>query len=59
MVGAYGEVMDADEEVAEILGSIQNELEEKEGKEFDTFKAHSYITQVVAGTNYRIKVSSI
>lgn len=58
MAGGYGEVKEADEKVAEILDSVRDELEEKEAKEFETFKAHSYITQVVAGTNYRIKVET-
>ena len=36
---------------------IRAELEEKLGKKFSSFKAKSYKTQVVAGTNFFVKVS--
>ena len=36
---------------------VRPHLEEKAGKKFDEYKATHYKSQVVAGTNYFIKVS--
>uniref|UniRef100_A0A2I3GS45 Cystatin-B n=1 Tax=Nomascus leucogenys TaxID=61853 RepID=A0A2I3GS45_NOMLE len=36
--------------------SVRSQLEEKENKKFPVFKAVSFKSQVVAGTNYFIKV---
>ncbi|XP_073928648.1 cystatin-B isoform X2 [Castor canadensis] len=48
------------ENTAQPLGIMQIEvktqLEEKENQKFSTFKAVSFKSQVVAGTNYFIKV---
>ena len=57
LVGAFGETKDADDKVKEVLEKVRTTLEEKVGKSFDTFEAISFKTQVVAGTNYLIKVS--
>ena len=56
IVGAFGETKDADEHVKKVLELVRKDLEEKEGKQFETFEAISFSTQTVAGRNYLIKV---
>ncbi|NXF70746.1 CYTB protein, partial [Sclerurus mexicanus] len=46
----------ATEETQQIVQEVKSQLEEKEGKTFDVFTAVEFKTQVVAGTNYFIKV---
>ncbi|PKK30431.1 cystatin-B [Columba livia] len=40
----------------DVVQEVKPQLEEKEGKTFDVFTAVEFKTQVVAGTNYFIKV---
>eukprot|EP00296_Roombia_truncata_P002257 JP438190.1.p1 GENE.JP438190.1~~JP438190.1.p1 ORF type:complete len:123 (-),score=36.05 JP438190.1:110-478(-) len=57
--GGLGEVKgagEADDEIHDILSSVKDQVEAKTGKKYDVFKAISYGTQVVAGTNYFVKV---
>ncbi|CAN9506295.1 unnamed protein product [Ophioblennius macclurei] len=54
--GGLGEPKEADEEIQQICDATKAHAEEKAGKTFSVFKAHSYSRQVVAGTNYFIKV---
>ncbi|KAM6139927.1 cystatin-B-like [Pterocles gutturalis] len=46
----------ATDETQKIADEVKPQLEEKEGKTFDVFTAVEFKTQVVAGTNYFIKV---
>lgn len=39
-----------------ICAQVKGQVENKTGKKYNTFKAKSYKTQVVAGTNYFVKV---
>ncbi|KAM5281702.1 cystatin-B [Ctenodactylus gundi] len=58
MCGAPGAVQPATAEVQEIVDQVKLQLEEKENKKYPVFKAVSYMCQVVAGTNYFVKVDT-
>ncbi|KAK5897863.1 hypothetical protein CgunFtcFv8_015329 [Champsocephalus gunnari] len=47
---------EADEKIQTICDGVKAAAEEKAGKKYEIFKAKSYTSQVVAGTNYFIKV---
>ncbi|KAK3098316.1 hypothetical protein FSP39_018347 [Pinctada imbricata] len=57
MCGGTSDVKSADEEIQSIVNQVKNAAEEKAGKKFDTFVAVQYKSQVVAGTNYFVKVN--
>ncbi|MGH0187979.1 UNVERIFIED_CONTAM: hypothetical protein FKN15_027538 [Acipenser sinensis] len=54
--GGFTEPRPATEEVQQICNAVKNKAEELAGKNFDKFAAKKSRTQVVAGTNYLIKV---
>ncbi|KAM9825302.1 cystatin-B-like [Syngnathus typhle] len=56
MCGGLGQAVNADEEIQKICDKVKSDAEGKTGKTFDVFIAKSYKSQVVAGTNYFIKV---
>ncbi|KAK2870045.1 hypothetical protein QQF64_021997 [Cirrhinus molitorella] len=56
LCGGTTEAKDANEEVQKICDEIKSHAEDKAGRTFDVFIAKSYKTQLVAGTNYFVKV---
>ncbi|KAL4661727.1 hypothetical protein H8957_015221 [Semnopithecus entellus] len=56
MCGAPSAMQPATAETQDIADQVRSQLEEKENKKFPVFKAVSFNSQVVAGTNYFIKV---
>jgi len=58
MAGGLAELRGADDEIQAIVDKIRSDLEGKSGKSFSEFKAVSYRSQVVAGTNFFIKIKT-
>ncbi|XP_062450823.1 cystatin-B-like isoform X2 [Rhea pennata] len=56
LCGAPSATRAATSETQQIADEVKPQLEEKEGKTFDVFTAVEFKTQVVAGTNYFIKL---
>ncbi|KAK1344286.1 hypothetical protein QTO34_014851 [Cnephaeus nilssonii] len=56
MRGGWSDTEPATAEIQAIADKVKAQLEEKENKKYPTFKATEYKSQVVAGTNYFIKV---
>ncbi|KAK1344285.1 hypothetical protein QTO34_014850 [Cnephaeus nilssonii] len=56
VLGGCSAARPATDEIQAIADKVKAQLEEKENKKYPTFKATEYKSQVVAGTNYFIKV---
>lgn len=56
MVGGFSAVKPVDDSVKELLQAIKPKVEEVKGSSFSVFECEGYTSQVVAGTNYSIKV---
>ena len=56
MCGGFTGARDADDEVKAMAKELKAQTEEKLGATYSEFEAVSFKTQVVAGTNYLIKV---
>ncbi|XP_064629085.1 cystatin-B-like [Lineus longissimus] len=54
--GGTGEQHAAGEEECKIVAELKGDVEKRTGKSYSTFEAVAVKTQVVAGTNYFIKV---
>jgi len=46
----------ADDEIVTQCNEVRSEVETRLGRTFGVWEPHSYVTQVVAGTNYKVKV---
>lgn len=57
MCGGFTENKNADESIQNIVNSVKSIVEERLNKNFNHFTAVSYRSQVVAGTNYTVKVN--
>jgi len=56
MCGGVGETKKGNEEAQLIIDSVRTDLESQAGKSFPKYEAVSFSTQVVAGTNFFVKV---
>jgi cystatin-A/B len=56
MCGGFGSAKQADETCTEVANSVKGKVENHLGLTFNTWEPVSYKTQVVAGTNYLVKV---
>ncbi|XP_029955605.1 cystatin 14a, tandem duplicate 2 [Salarias fasciatus] len=54
--GGLSDPKPADADTQQLCDSVKVEAQQKTGKNFSVYEAHSFATQVVAGTNYFIKV---
>ena len=59
LIGAFGEAKGPDAEVEAVLQSVRPALEQQLKKQFTSLEVVLYKTQVVAGTNFLIKVCSL
>ena len=56
MCGGFGNSRPADDKVKALAKEMKPKVESALGATYSEFEAVSYTTQVVAGTNYKIKV---
>ena len=56
LCGGFGNAKDADDNVKALALEMKPKVESALGAKYDTFEAVKFTTQVVAGTNYKIKV---
>ncbi|XP_021252393.1 cystatin-A [Numida meleagris] len=58
MVGGFSDPKPATPEIQQLADQVKTQLESKENKTYGMFEAIQYRSQVVAGTNYLIKVQT-
>ncbi|KAL3882918.1 hypothetical protein ACJMK2_029220 [Sinanodonta woodiana] len=56
MCGGMGGEMEPNEKVHSMIAELQDEIEKRTGKNYAAFTALKYASQLVAGTNYFIKI---
>ena len=57
MCGGFGNVREADDEIRSHLNEIKQSIETELKSTFETLEPIHYTTQVVAGTNFKVKVN--
>ena len=55
--GGVGNESPVDDNVRDLVVNLKSDIEEKAGAHFSTFEPVSFATQVVAGTNYFVKIN--
>mmetsp|Transcript_4818 Transcript_4818/g.6819 ORF Transcript_4818/g.6819 Transcript_4818/m.6819 type:complete len:97 (+) Transcript_4818:36-326(+) len=55
-VGGFGEEREVNQEVLDVVTNVKAEIEKVIGESFISFEPKTYKSQVVAGTNYLVKV---
>ncbi|TDH10011.1 hypothetical protein EPR50_G00093120 [Perca flavescens] len=56
VVGGYNPITDATKETQDLCHQVKHQVEKKTGANYVEYKAVKYRSQVVAGTNFLIKV---
>lgn len=56
MLGGLSGAKPADQESQSIAEAVRGDIERQLARNFESFQVHSYLTQVVAGLNYKLKV---
>ena len=56
MCGGHSAVKPANDEVTQMVNSLRNQIESHMNAQYEVFEAVSYTSQVVAGTNFVVKV---
>ena len=56
IAGGFNEVREVDEDVRTLALNMREKVENTLGETFDVYEPVLYTSQVVAGTNYKIKV---
>lgn len=56
MCGGHSQDKPMDDEVTQMINSLRPQIESHMNRTFNQFEGQSYTTQVVAGTNYRVKI---
>ncbi|KAL5264695.1 hypothetical protein ACHWQZ_G005691 [Mnemiopsis leidyi] len=54
--GGTGDIKPADDDIKALCAQVKGAVEDHAKKSYAVFEPHSYKTQVVAGTNYFVKV---
>ncbi|GFS16925.1 cystatin-B [Elysia marginata] len=56
MCGGTSDSMPADKEIQTLIETVREQSEEQAGKTYEQYKAIEYKSQIVAGTNYFVKI---
>ncbi|XP_020501568.2 cystatin 14a, tandem duplicate 2 [Labrus bergylta] len=56
LCGGTAPPLEADDTIQKLVDGVKDNVEAKTGKKYDVFSAKTYTSQVVAGTNFFIKV---